>query len=56
MNLTNLLKMLIELEQAVGVESENALRIRIHDVENAVLNTQKERVEKLRAGHRSVAA
>lgn len=44
---TNLLKMLIELEKAVGIESETAIRIRIQDIENAVLATQKERVEKL---------
>jgi CYTH domain-containing protein len=55
MNFTSLLKMLIELEQAIGVESETAIRIRIQDVENAVLNTQKERVERLRAGHGSFA-
>ena len=39
--------MLIELEKAVGVESETAIRIRIQDIESAVLDTQKERVEKL---------
>ena len=44
---TNLLEMLIELEKAVGVESETAIRIRIQDIESAVLDTQKERVEKL---------
>lgn len=56
MNFTHFLKMLIELEQAVGVESENKIRIRIQDLEDAVLTTQKERVEMLHAEHRSFAA
>jgi hypothetical protein len=56
MNFTVLLKMLIDLEKAIGTESETALRIRIQDIEGVVLDTQKERVEKLRAEHRSFAA
>ena len=56
MNFTNFLKMLIELEHAIGVESETAIRIRIQDIEDAVLNSQKERVAMLRAEHKSFAA
>lgn len=56
MSFTSLLKMLIELEQAIGVESEIAIRIRIQDIETAVLDTQKERVEKLRMEQRTFAA
>jgi hypothetical protein len=33
MNFTSLLKMLIELEQAIGVESETAIMIRIQNIE-----------------------
>ena len=55
MNFTHFLKMLIELEQAVGIESENKIRIRIQDIENAVLTTQKERVAMLRPEHSGFA-
>lgn len=56
MNYTNLLQMLLEVEKAIGIESETAIRIRIQDIEALVLDTQKERVEKLRVEHRSFAA
>ena len=48
MNFTNLLQMLLELERAIGAESDLAIRMRIQDIEAHVLETQKERVEHIR--------
>jgi hypothetical protein len=56
MNYTNLLQMLLEVEKVIGIESETAIRIRIQDIETLVLDTQKERVEKLRVERGSFAA
>ncbi len=56
MNFTALLKMLIELENAIGAESELSIRARIQQIEYLVLDTQKQRVEQLRLERRNFAA
>ncbi len=56
MNYTTLLKMLIELEKAIGTEPELSIRARIQELENLVLDTQKKRIEELRMEHRNFAA
>jgi len=57
MNFTILLKMLLELEQAIGVESEMSIKSRIQDIESRVLATQKESIEQFRnVKHRHFAA
>jgi hypothetical protein len=49
MDFTTLLKMLLELEQAIGTESDLAIRMRVQDIESQILETQKERVERVRS-------
>ena len=56
MNYTTLLKMLIELEKAIGKQSELSIRMRIQEIENLILDTQKKRAEQLRTKHRDFAA
>jgi hypothetical protein len=56
MNLTILLKKLIEIERSIGVETDAVIRRKVQDVQDDVLQMQKERASKLQKEHRHHAA
>lgn len=51
MNLRTLLQKLIEIEQSVGVDTNNVIRMKMQDVEDDVLQMQKETALRLRNEH-----
>jgi hypothetical protein len=57
MNLTTLLNKLIEIERAIGTETDLAIRKKMQDVEDYVLEMQREKASKLRneQGHHRFA-
>ncbi len=50
MNSGVLLRKLIELERAIGVESESTIRHRVLDAEDCLLNLQRAQIDYYRAG------
>lgn len=52
MNLTTLLNKLIEIERSIGIESDSAIRMKMQDVEDYVLELQRETASKLKNEHR----
>lgn len=48
MNLTSLLKKLIEIERSIGVETDAVIRRKVQDVQDDVLQMQKELASKPR--------
>jgi hypothetical protein len=48
MNTLSLLQQLFDIERSIGVETSDALRIRVQNVENSVIQMQKELAENLR--------
>lgn len=55
MDLTTLLRKLIEIEQSVGNDTDAAIRKKMRDLEDYVLEMQKEKTSK-RAEHKHHAA
>ena len=51
MNLTTLLVKLIDIEQSLGVESNAAVRRKMQDLQDDVLQIQKEMASELRQEH-----
>jgi hypothetical protein len=51
MNLTTLLDKLIEIERAIGTETDAVIRRKMQDVEDYVLELQKEKASRLRNEH-----
>ena len=49
MNYTILLKKLLAIEQSIGVEPNTALRMRLHDAQDYLLQMQREVAENSRA-------
>jgi hypothetical protein len=56
MTLASLLEKLIEIELSVGVDSDAAIRRKMQDAQDYVLQMQKERALKLLPGHQYRAA
>ncbi len=56
MNLANLLEKLIEIELCIGVDSDSAVRRKMQDVQDYVLQMQKERALRLQSEPRYYAA
>jgi hypothetical protein len=52
MNLTTLLNKLIEIEQAIGTETDSVIRRKMQDAEDYVLEMQKEKASKIKGEHR----
>lgn len=56
MNLTTLLKKLIEIERSIGVETDAVIRVKMQDVQDYVLQMQKENASRLQNKHKHHAA